>query len=59
VFQKKKRPYNSALFLAECKNAKDWQERKNYLPDRRGEPGPVTSVNVSTVTNTKNMGFIA
>jgi len=59
VFQKKKRPYNSALVLAELENAKDWQERKNYLPDGHGEPGPVTSVTVFTVTNIQNMGFIA
>jgi hypothetical protein len=59
VFQKKKLPYNSALVLAVLENAKEWQERKNYLPDGHGEPGPVTSVAVLTVTNTTNMGFIA
>jgi len=59
VFQKKKLPYKSVLFLVVLKSANDWQERKNSLPDGHGEPGPVTSVTVFTVTNTTNMGFIA
>jgi hypothetical protein len=58
VFQKK-RPYNSALVLAVPDSAKDWQERKNYLPDGHGETVTVTSVTVCTITNTINMGFIA
>jgi hypothetical protein len=45
VFQKKKRPYNRALVPVVLEKAKDWQERKNYLPDGHGEPGPVTSGN--------------
>jgi hypothetical protein len=57
VFQKK-RSYNSAVILAVPESAKNWQERKNYLPDGHGEPGSVTSVTVCTIKNTTNVGFI-